>query len=180
MRDGVKLFTLVYIPKDVFSDGKTYPILMQRTGYNVAPYGADLYHANLGLSELREREKVIFVYQDVRGRFMSEGDFVTIGPHKPVTKGPKDTDESTDTYDMIDWGGEASAGEHRQSRHVRHFAAGFCVTAGTAGVPMGGSQELIRGEPSRGKFRKSFEKADSVRTQPAPTASCFICPIYRP
>src|ERR1035441_5377188 len=103
MRDGVKLFTSVYVPKDVFSDGKTYPILMERTGYNVAPYGSDLYRANLGPSELFEREKFIFVYQDVRGRFMSEGDFVTIRPHKPVKSGPKDTDESTDTYDTIDW-----------------------------------------------------------------------------
>src|ERR1035437_10105778 len=103
MRDGIKLFTSVYVPKDVFSDGKTYPILMQRTGYNVAPYGSDLYRASLGPSELFEREKFIFVYQDVRGRFMSEGDFVTIRPHKPVKSGPKDTDESTDTYDTIDW-----------------------------------------------------------------------------
>jgi predicted acyl esterase len=47
MRDGVKLFTSVYIPKDVFTDGRTYPIMMQRTGYNVAPYGLDLYRANL-------------------------------------------------------------------------------------------------------------------------------------
>src|ERR1035441_10017294 len=89
MRDGVKLFTSVYVPKDVFSDGKTYPILMERTGYNVAPYGSDLYRANLGPSELFEREKFIFIYQDVRGRFMSEGDFVTIRPHKPVKKGPQ-------------------------------------------------------------------------------------------
>jgi putative CocE/NonD family hydrolase len=103
MRDGVKLFSSVYVPKDVFSDGKTYPILMQRTGYSVAPYGVDLYRTNLGPSDLFEREKFIFVYQDVRGRFMSEGDFITIRPHKPVKNGPKDTDESTDTYDTVDW-----------------------------------------------------------------------------
>ena len=103
MRDGVRLFTSVYVPKDVFTDGRTYPIMIQRTGYNVAPYGADLYRANLGPSELFEREKFIFVYQDVRGRFMSEGDFITIRPQKPVKNGPKDTDESTDTYDTIDW-----------------------------------------------------------------------------
>jgi putative CocE/NonD family hydrolase len=103
MRDGVKLFTSAYVPKDVFSDGKTYPILMQRTGYDVAPYGIDLYRANLGPSELFEREKFIFVYQDIRGRFMSEGSFITIRPHKPVKNGPRDTDESTDTYDTVDW-----------------------------------------------------------------------------
>src|ERR1700691_2107437 len=65
MRDGAKLFTSVYIPKDVFTDGRTYPIMMQRTGYNVAPYGPDLYRAGLGPSELFEREKFIFAYQDV-------------------------------------------------------------------------------------------------------------------
>src|SRR5436309_14759682 len=52
MRDGVKLFTSVYIPKDVFTDGRTYPIMMQRTGYNVAPYGIEQYRASLGPSEL--------------------------------------------------------------------------------------------------------------------------------
>src|SRR5215468_7491793 len=100
-RDGAKLFTSVYIPKDVFSEGKTYPILMQRTPYTVRPYGADQYRDNLGPSELFGREKFIFVYQDVRGRYMSEGQFVNIRPHNPH-KGPKDVDESTDTYDTID------------------------------------------------------------------------------
>src|SRR5579863_637179 len=94
MRDGVKLFTSVYIPKDVFSDGKKYPIMMMRTPYTVRPYGADQYRANLEPSELFAREKFIFVYQDVRGRYMSEGKFVNIRPHNP-SKGPKDIDEST-------------------------------------------------------------------------------------
>lgn len=103
MRDGVRLFTAVYIPKDVASDGRTYPILLVRTPYNVAPYGEDQYPANLGPSELFSREKFIFVYQDVRGRYMSEGDFTIARPQKPVKNGPKDTDESTDAYDTIDW-----------------------------------------------------------------------------
>ena len=102
MRDGVRLFTSVYVPKDVITEGKTYPILIQRTPYNVAPYGVDKYRATLGPSELFAREKFIFAYQDVRGRFMSEGDFTIIRPHKPV-KGPKDTDESTDCYDTVEW-----------------------------------------------------------------------------
>src|SRR5262249_48531333 len=102
MRDGVRLFTSVYIPKDVFSEGRTYPIMMQRTGYNVAPYGIEQYRASLGPSPLFAREKFIFVYQDIRGRFMSEGQYVLIRPHNPA-KGPKDIDESTDTYDTIDW-----------------------------------------------------------------------------
>jgi uncharacterized protein len=102
MRDGKKLFTSVYIPKDVFSDSKSYPMIMQRTGYNVAPYGPDKFRTNLGPSELFLREKFIFVYQDIRGRFMSEGEYVLIRPHNP-NKGPKDFDEASDTYDSIDW-----------------------------------------------------------------------------
>src|SRR5437763_1637857 len=102
MRDGVKLFTSVYVPKDVFTEGRTYPLMMQRTGYNVAPYGIDQYRAALGPSELFQRDGFIFVYQDVRGRFMSEGEYVLIRPHKPVKNGPKDVDESTDTYDTVE------------------------------------------------------------------------------
>ncbi len=123
MRDGVKLFTSVYVPKDVITDHRTYPIMLQRTGYNVAPYGIDQYRATLGPSELFAREKFIFVYQDIRGRYMSEGDYVVIRPHKPVKNGPKDTDESTDTYDTIDWLVKQCSRQHRKSRHVRHLAA---------------------------------------------------------
>ncbi len=130
MRDGIKLFTSVYVPKDVFSDGKTYPILMQRTGYNVAPYGIDIYRATLGPSELFEREKFIFVYQDVRGRFMSEGDFVTIRPHKPVKNGPQDTDESTDTYDTIDWLVKHAPGNTGKVGMWGVSQPGFYATAG--------------------------------------------------
>ena len=83
MRDGVKLFTSVYVPKDVIAEGKTYPILIQRTPYNVAPYGVDKYRASVGPSDLFAREKFIFAYQDVRGRFMSEGDFTIIRPTSP-------------------------------------------------------------------------------------------------
>src|SRR5215831_19861686 len=89
MRDGIKLFTSVYVPKDAITEGKSYPILLQRTPYDVAPYGVDKYRSTLGPSELFTREKFIFAYQDVRGRFMSEGDFTIIRPHKP-TKGPKE------------------------------------------------------------------------------------------
>ncbi len=103
MRDGIKLFTAVYVPKDVAAEDKKYPILMERTPYNAAPYGEDKFPASLGPSPLFTREKFIFVYQDVRGRYMSEGDFTIARPQKPVKKGPQDTDESTDAYDTIDW-----------------------------------------------------------------------------
>jgi uncharacterized protein len=100
MRDGVKLFTAVYVPKDV---AQPYPIIMQRTPYSVAPYGIDNYRPVVGPSEAAEKEGFIFAYQDVRGRYLSEGTFIDVPPHKTNFSGPKDTDESTDTYDTVEW-----------------------------------------------------------------------------
>src|SRR5205807_229946 len=95
MRDGARLFTAVYTPKDTT---RKYPILLTRTQSGIEPYGADQYHKNLGPSPLFGKEGYIFVYQDIRGRWMSEGTFVRLRPHNPA-KGPKDVDESSDTYD---------------------------------------------------------------------------------
>ncbi len=103
MRDGVKLFTSVYVPKDVAGEGKSYPIMMVRTPYSVAPYGEDQYPAGLGPSELFAREKFIFSYQDVRGRYLSEGEHITIRPQVPVKRSSRDVDESTDAYDTVDF-----------------------------------------------------------------------------
>jgi uncharacterized protein len=99
MRDGVRLFTLVYTPKDTT---KTYPILLQRTPYNLKPYTVDAGDRPGMLPESYVREKFIFALQDVRGRFASEGIFVHVRPWRPA-KGPRDTDESTDAWDTIDW-----------------------------------------------------------------------------
>src|SRR5215471_9554692 len=130
MRDGVKLFTSVYIPKDVFAEGRSYPIMLQRTGYSVAPYGIEQYRANLGPSDLFAREKFIFVYQDIRGRYLSEGDYVVIRPHKPVKSGPKDTDESTDTWDAIDWLVKNLPGNNGKVGMYGISQPGFYATAG--------------------------------------------------
>ncbi len=130
MRDGVKLFTSVYIPKDVFSDEKSYPIMLQRTPYNVRPYGADQYRENLGPSEFFAREKFIFVYQDIRGRFMSEGEYSLLRPHNPVKKGPRDIDESTDTYDTIDWLVKSLPGNNGKVGMWGISQPGFYVSAG--------------------------------------------------
>ena len=100
MRDGVNLFTAVYTPKDMST---TYPILMRRTPYSVRPYGADNYPETLGPSPLFTREGYIIVLQDVRGTFMSEGNFVNMTPHVAVKRSDQDIDESSDTYDTIDW-----------------------------------------------------------------------------
>ena len=100
MRDGVKLFTSVYVPN---KGQKDYPIMMQRTPYRVAPYGASQYKKALGPSESFEKEGFIFVFQDVRGKFMSEGEFVNMRPQDAYRRGKGATDDATDTYDTIDW-----------------------------------------------------------------------------
>jgi uncharacterized protein len=100
MRDGVKLFTAVYAPKDT---SRTYPILLTRTPYNVKPYGVDQYPTPRGALRNYAKEKFIFVLQDVRGRFGSEGEFSHVRPHNPNKATPRDIDESTDCYDTIDW-----------------------------------------------------------------------------
>ncbi|PYF69997.1 CocE/NonD family hydrolase [Pedobacter nutrimenti] len=100
MRDGVKLFTSIYIPKD---KNRKYPFMISRTPYTVSPYGENNYKTSLGPSALFLREGFIFVYQDVRGKWMSEGEYEDIRPQISNKKGKKDIDESSDTYDTIDW-----------------------------------------------------------------------------
>ena len=102
MRDGVKLFTSIYVPRD---SSKPTAFLMQRTPYGVAPYGADAYRTSLGPSGNPKfaEHGFIFVYQDARGRYASEGAFTEMTPHKAVKKSNADVDESTDTYDTIEW-----------------------------------------------------------------------------
>jgi len=101
MRDGVKLFTAVYTPKNQSS---SYPILIHRTPYGIRPYGPDNYPAEpRGVLKYYAEERFIFVYQDVRGRNGSQGEFVHVRPHLLLKSTPADIDESSDTYDTIDW-----------------------------------------------------------------------------
>lgn len=100
MRDGVRLFTSVYSPRDT---NGTYAIMMQRSPYSISPYGETNYPGSLGPSEEFARHGFIFVYQDVRGRFKSEGQYIDMPPHKTHLSGPTDTDESTDAADTINW-----------------------------------------------------------------------------
>lgn len=108
MRDGARLMTAIYAPKQTGgAQPRTYPVMLNRTPYSITPYGADAYPNSLGPSELFARAGYVFVYQDVRGRFMSEGDFVHVRPvaaagDKAGTN-TKTIDESTDTYDTIEW-----------------------------------------------------------------------------
>jgi hypothetical protein len=100
MRDGTRLFTAVFVPRD---KSKPQPILMKRTPYSCAPYGVDMFPSGLGPSEHFPRAGYIFINQDVRGRFLSEGTFQQVTPHRPVKSSPADVDESTDTFDTIEW-----------------------------------------------------------------------------
>jgi len=100
MRDGKKLFTSVYVPKD---QSKKYPFMMDRTPYSVAPYGKDLYKTAMGPSSHFVHDGFIFVYQDVRGRWMSEGIYKEMTPELENHKTSENIDEGTDTYDTIDW-----------------------------------------------------------------------------
>ncbi|MVM28507.1 CocE/NonD family hydrolase [Spirosoma sp. HMF4905] len=105
MRDGVKLYTAVYVPRNV-SSGKRYPFLMQRTCFGVTPYGPDQYKTALGPSPTLQADGYIFVYQDVRGRWASEGRWTNMTPVVSDRRKPSATraiDESTDTYDTIEW-----------------------------------------------------------------------------
>src|SRR5271167_3339544 len=100
MRDGVNLFTSIYVPKDT---SRAYPFLINRTPYSVGPYGVDQYRTRLGPSPDFDKAGYIFVNQDVRGRYMSEGTFVEMRPHIENKKTKQDVDDSSDLYDTIDW-----------------------------------------------------------------------------
>jgi len=100
MRDGATLFTAVYTPKDTTT---SYPILFLRTPYTVAPYGENNFPRVLGPSNYFADEGYIFVYQDVRGKFMSDGEYENMRPFIPKKKSNTDVDEASDTYDTIDW-----------------------------------------------------------------------------
>jgi putative CocE/NonD family hydrolase len=100
MRDGKTLFTQIYSPKD---KSKTYPILMQRTCYGTKPYGKDKFKPSLGPSRYLMEAGYIFIYQDVRGRYMSEGVWTNMTPNITGNTHKTTTDESSDTYDTVDW-----------------------------------------------------------------------------
>lgn len=99
MRDGIKLHTTIFSPKDT---SREYPILMTRTPYSSRPYGEGQFRSQLGPNEHLMKQGNIFVYQDVRGRWMSEGVYDNMRPFIPNKKG-KETDEASDTFDTVEW-----------------------------------------------------------------------------
>jgi len=100
MRDGVKLFTSIYVPRDTT---RLHPFILNRTPYSVGPYGPDRFPFLDHQTSIFAREDYIIVRQDVRGRYMSEGEFVNVRPYVETKRSPQDIDETTDTYDTIEW-----------------------------------------------------------------------------
>lgn len=100
MRDGVKLFASVLLPKDA---SKTYPFMIVRTPFGIVPYGTDEYYPVPAHTEAFLKAGYIWVRQDVRGRRMAEGQFTHMTPHRPEKQSRTDVDESTDTFDTIEW-----------------------------------------------------------------------------
>ena len=106
MRDGVKLFTVILVPKGA----KGAPMLLTRTPYDASELTSRGHSAHLGpllygydnATEVIVEGGYIRVVQDVRGKYNSEGDYVMTRPlHGP--QNPTPVDHSTDTYDTIDW-----------------------------------------------------------------------------
>ena len=128
MRDGVQLFTSIYTPKD---KSKSYPILIKRTPYSCRPYGENQYPTLLGPNRYLMQEGYIIVYQDVRGRWMSEGDYDNMRPHVPNKKSKQDIDESSDTYDTIEWLLKNVAGNNGKVGIWGISYPGFYATAGS-------------------------------------------------
>ncbi len=100
MRDGIKLYTIIYVPKDNL---EKYPFLIERTPYSAGPYGDTNYAKRVGPNPTLMKEKYIFVYQDVRGRYMSEGVNLEVTPFIAKKKSKNEADESSDTFDTIEW-----------------------------------------------------------------------------
>jgi putative CocE/NonD family hydrolase len=100
MRDGKRLFTSIYVPRDT---SRQYPLLMLRTPYSIEAEGEQGVNPSFIFEGRLVEDGYIFVFQDVRGRFMSEGEFVHARPYRPAKKTPADVDDNSDTYDTIDW-----------------------------------------------------------------------------
>ena len=182
MRDGIKLFTSVFVPKD---KSKAYPILMQRTCYSVAPYGLDRFR-RLGPSKFLMKDGYIFVYQDVRGRWMSEGTFDNMRPNIPGNDRKDKTaiDEASDTWDTIDWliknikGNNGRVGQYGISYPGFYTAAGIpdahpALKASSPQAPI--SDFFFDDFHHQGVFLQSYLAAFGVfgYQHPAPTAKSW-------
>jgi uncharacterized protein len=129
MRDGVRLFTSIYTPKD---RARNHPVLLTRTPYNIEPGGSDNY--SISAESPYIKDNYIRVFQDVRGRYMSEGIFEDIRPVIPVKKSNRDTDETTDTWDTVEWLIKNVPGNNGNVGIVGTSYPGFYSTMGIIGA----------------------------------------------
>jgi putative CocE/NonD family hydrolase len=127
MRDGVKLFTSIYTPKN---NRGTNPILLSRTPYNIEPGGPSSFQGRMKAYSRYTSENYIMVFQDVRGRYMSEGEFEDVRPVNPQKKSNRDTDETTDTWDTVDWLVKNVAGNNGKVGILGISYPGFYSTMG--------------------------------------------------
>lgn len=189
MRDGKKLFTMVLTPNNA---SQSSPFLIQRT-----PYGADIPVPNgdsivsinlLGKLKTMASEGYIFVFQDMRGKFKSEGSFEMCRPLYHLTDKTK-TDESTDAYDAIDWliknipNNNGKAGIHGVS-YPGYLALDASVDphpALKASSPQASPADMFIGDDfhHNGAFRLSygFEYSYLLENDPT-TSSDFPFPQY--
>jgi hypothetical protein len=100
MRDGIKLFTSIYTPKN---NSSAHPVLLNRAPYDIEPGGPEGFNFFTQVYSRYTDDDYIMVFQDVRGKYMSEGEFEDIRPVIPMKRSNMDTDESTDTWDTVDW-----------------------------------------------------------------------------
>jgi putative CocE/NonD family hydrolase len=176
MRDGVKLFTIVYTPKD---KAGRYPILLTRTAYGIPPYGPNEYRSVIGPNNDFAREGYIVAYQDARGRFKSEGEFIH---HVPYIKGSKKSNEVTDTWDTIDWLVKNVAGNNGRVGQWGISWGGWQVSMGMieahpalkASSPQAPPQDQFQGDDhhSGGAFQLMYAfswMSSNARARNAPT-----------
>ena len=185
MRDGVELYTAVYTPR---GSASPLPILLTRTPYGVGPYGSESYPKRLGPTGFAQ-EKFIFALQDVRGRFMSEGEFVDVRPIKDVLDGPKEIDETTDTFDTIDWLVKNVRGNNGKVGMMGTSYSGYYTTCGlirshpalVAASPQAPMADLYRGDDAyhNGAFFlvANFSFYTGFNKQMNPTAKDDIAPF---
>ena len=160
MRDGVKLFVCIYEPKD---KKQKYPIMFDRTPYSVGPYGPDNYKTSLGPDELFAREGYVFVYGDVRGRYLSQGEYEDVRPYLPNKKGRR-----TPTTRLI--------GSSRTSRTTMAASASmeFLILVSTPRWPA--SMVIRQSRPSR---RRRPSPIGFTATIIITTARCSCRRIFR-
>jgi putative CocE/NonD family hydrolase len=179
MRDGVKLYTVIFTPRN---SKTSFPFLIQRT-----PYGAYRQADFIPYPGEMGNDGYIFVYQDIRGKYRSEG---TMEIHQPIIHliKPGSTDESTDTYDTIDWLLHHVKGNNGKAGLVGISYPGWLALAGSvdphpalaAISPQGVMADLFLGDDfhHNGAFRLSYGLEYTYMVEGDKEEAAFPFPQY--